>query len=73
MSKKTFKKIVLDDLKSAGLGHLSAKIVSIKHKTYAGGSSLNVDTIDLFKSDRERLKAFLDEYADGKFDGSYDI
>ncbi len=46
---KTFKKLILDDLKNQGLGHIAAKITSIKYKSFAGGDSVDVKAINLFR------------------------
>lgn len=70
---KTFKKIIFDDLKSQSLGHLIPFITSVKLNKYAGGSSLRVCTMDLLKTDREKLKSFIDEYKHGDFDGMTDL
>jgi hypothetical protein len=69
---KTFKKIIFDDLKAQGLGHFCDKITSVRYKSYSMGNSLNVDSINLFKSDREKLEKFLDAYQYGEFDGMDD-
>ena len=70
---KTFKKIILDDLKKQKLTGIVAKIKSIKYKSYSGGDSVDVDAVDLLKSERETLEKILREYQDGQFDGMNDI
>lgn len=69
---KTFKKIILDDLRKAGKEAIIKKIVSIRYESYSGGSSVRVCTKNLFKTDREYLDAFLDRYEYGSFDGMTD-
>lgn len=70
---KTFKKIILDDLKKQKLHNIAAKIKSIKYKSYSGGDSVDVDAVNLFKTERETLEKILREYQDGQFDGMNDI
>ena len=70
---KTFKKIILDDLKTTNLKNLALKIKSITYQTYAGGNSVNVNTVDLSESEREQLNAFLKGYQQGTFNGIEDI
>ncbi len=73
LMKKTFKKIILDDLKEQGLHRIVNKITSIKYKSYSGGCSVDVKTVNLFKTDREILKNILDQYKDGDFNSMEDI
>lgn len=70
---KTFKKIILDDMKANGLGHIVKNIKSVRYSSYAGGNSLDVVSINLFKADREKLEALLKDYELGSFDGMQDL
>jgi hypothetical protein len=70
---KTFKKIILDDLKKQKLHNIAAKITSIRYRSFAGGDSVDVDAVNLFKTERETLEKILREYQDGQFDGMNDI
>ncbi len=70
---KTFKKILFDDLKARGLEHIIPKIKSVRHEKYSGGSSLRVQSLDLFKADRAALWAVIREYEMGTFDGMQDM
>lgn len=70
---KTFKKIILDDLKAQGLGHIAAKITSIRYRAFAGGDSVDVSAVNLVKAEREKLEGILREYQYGKFDGMQDL
>lgn len=65
----TPKKIILDELKSKGLAQIVSKIKSIRKDK----NSIRVETLDLFKQDRETLQALLDTYTQGKFDGMQDL
>lgn len=69
---RTFKKLILDDLKSQGLERIIPHIKSVTHDKYSGGSSLNVSTLDLLKTDREKLSKLLDAYKQGDFNGMTD-
>jgi len=69
---KTFKKIILDDIKAQGWGHLIKKITSIRYKSYSMGCSVDVDCLDCSKHEREFLKTLLDRYQYGHFDGMTD-
>jgi hypothetical protein len=69
----TFKKLILDDLKAQKLHVLVEKIKSIRYDSFAGGDSVSVKAVNLTKSQRETLRAILDDYTDGHFDGMYDI
>ena len=71
--RKTFKSIVLADLKKNNLDHLIPKIKSITYENYSGGSSLNIKTLDLFKSERTKLELFIDRYSQGSFNGMIDL
>jgi len=70
---KTFKKIILDDLKKQGQHSIVKKIRSITYDTYAGGNVVHVGAIDLTKSEREFLEKLLQEYQYGSFDGMTDM
>jgi len=65
---KTFKKIILDDIKKQGWAHLIPKIKSIRYKSYSGGDSVNVDCLNCTKSERLFLKELTDKYQYGHFD-----
>lgn len=71
-SKKTFKKLILDDIKARGLDHIAKKVTSIKYKSFSGGDSVDVSIKNAWKSERETLKNLLDEYHDGHFNGMID-
>lgn len=74
MSKQpTFKKLILDDLKSQGLYDIVTKITSIRYRSFAGGDSVDVAAVDLGKSQREKLESILREYQAGSFDGMQDL
>lgn len=73
MTKTTFKKLILDDLKKQGRGDIAVKITSIKHKVYSGGDSVTVHANDLGKEQREYLETLLDQYQDGHFDSMQDM
>jgi hypothetical protein len=66
---KSFKSILLDDLKSQGLTGIVKKIKSVT-STY---SSARVRTIDLLASEREKLEAICNKYVEGHFDGMIDL
>ena len=70
---KTFKKIILDDLKSQKLDHIAAKIKSIRYETFANGNSVDVNTVNLFFGEREALEKILRKYESGSFDGMTDM
>lgn len=70
---KTFKKIILDDLKANGLAHVIPKIKSVRYSTFAGGDSVSVRATDLFGPDRDKVEALLREYQYGTFNGSIDM
>lgn len=72
-TKTTFKKLIMDELKSKGLHSIANKIYSIKYETYSGGDSVRVYTTNLFKTERKTLDAILDCYQDGDFDGMNDL
>lgn len=65
----TPKKTILDELKSMGLSRIASKIKSIRKDN----NSIRVQTVDLFKQDRENLQALLDSYTQGTFDGMQDL
>lgn len=69
----TFKKLILDDLKSQGRKDIADKIKSITYDTYAGGDAVRVKAYDLGKEQREFLYSLLREYQDGHFDGMQDL
>lgn len=70
---KTFKKIILDDMKANGLAELTKKIKSIKYQSYSGGDSVRVQGMDLLKHEREALEKLLEDYQEGRFDGMQDM
>jgi hypothetical protein len=70
---KTFKKIILEDLKAQNLDSIAKKIKSITLQTYSMGSTLHVSTSGLTDSERTTLKNVLEEYQDGHFNGMEDI
>lgn len=70
---KTFKKIILDDLKAQGRADIVKKIKSIRYESYSGGDSVSVQAENLFKTDRDFLSSLLKEYQHGFFDGMNDI
>lgn len=70
---KTFKTIIMDDLKAQGLAHIAQKITSITYKSYSGGCSVDVSSVNLFKADREKLESILKDYEQGSFDGMQDL
>ena len=61
---KTFKKMIIDDLKSQKRFDIIEKIVSIKK---SNGSALNVYSKNLFLEQRNFLKIILDNYKNGFF------
>lgn len=63
----TFKKLILEDLKSQGLNAIAKKIKSITQK-----SSVRVLALDLTKAERDTLESILNEYKAGYFDGMTD-
>ncbi len=65
----TPKKIILNELKSKGLSRIASKIKSIRKD----GNSIRVETVDLFRQDRELLQNVLDTYTQGTFDGMQDL
>jgi hypothetical protein len=69
---KTFKKIILDNLKANGHGAIAAKIKSVKYSSYSGGDSVRVLAVNLVKPERELLEAILRDYQYGSFDGMTD-
>lgn len=69
---KTFKKIILDDLKSQKLHSIVAKIKSIKYDSFSMGDSVDVTAVNLTKTEREKLESILREYQHGSFDGMTD-
>ena len=71
-SKTTFKKLILDDLKSQGKSDIVAKIKSITYESFSGGNAVRVKAIDLNKSQREFLENLLNEYQYGTFDSMTD-
>jgi hypothetical protein len=70
---KTFKKIILDDLKAQGLSGISQKVKSITYHKYSGGSSVTVEAQNLQDEERETLKKILSNYEDGTFNPMEDI
>lgn len=70
---KTFKKLILDDMKKMGLAHAVENVKSIRYRSFAGGNAVDVETVNLFKSDREKLEALLWDYQAGHFDGMQDM
>lgn len=73
MRKPTFKKIILDDMKANGLGHIVPKIKSIRYRSFSMGDAVDVDAVDLFASERESMKQLLAKYQYGHFDGMIDL
>lgn len=69
----TFKKLILDELKAAGLSLIASKITSIRFKSYAGGCSVNVTAKDCVKEEREQLEKIVDNYQECDFDGMQDL
>ena len=65
---KTFKKIILDDLKVLNRQDIIKKITSI----VADHSSVKVRTKNLFKTQRDWFDAYLHKYEMGHFDGMTD-
>lgn len=65
---KTFKKILITELKDKGLSRIVSCIKSVR----IDGNSARVVTVDLFKQDREILKGILEQYEKGSFDGMTD-
>lgn len=70
---KTFKKIILDDLKAQGLLSIVHKVRSIQYRTFTGGDSVDVYTVNLTASERDTLERILGEYRQGTFNGMQDI
>ena len=70
---KTFKSIILGDLKAQGLHSIAQKIKSITYQSYSGGDSVRVKALNLFKSEREALKVILSTYEEGNFNAMEDI
>lgn len=68
-----FKTLILSDLKAQGLTDLAKKIKSIRYRSYSGGDSFDVQTENLFCSERKRLESILSEYQAGNFDGMIDL
>ncbi len=71
--KTTFKKIILDDIKKRKLGHIAAKITSIRYRSFAGGDAVDVSATNLYGSERKTLEAIVREYMGGSFDGMQDL
>ena len=69
---RTFKKIILEDLNRRGLGHIAGKVRSITYESFSMGNAVRVETVDLFRAERDLLKSILDEYAYGRFDAMTD-
>lgn len=69
---RTFKKIILEDLEKRGRQDLAKKIKSITYESFSMGNAVRVETLDLFKKEREELDSILKEYAYGRFDGMTD-
>lgn len=68
----TFKKLILDDLKSQGLHSIASKIKSITYESFSMGDAVRVETLNLFKSERETLENLLYDYKYGTFDSMTD-
>lgn len=64
----TFKKIFLSELKAAGRKDIAAKVKSVR----TDHNSVTIETIDLFKSDREFVETLLSKYKMGHFNGMND-
>lgn len=70
--KTTFKKLIKDELKSKGLKNLSDKIVSIRYSSFSMGNAIDIETLDMFKSERDQLESIVSKYQYGSFDGMTD-
>jgi hypothetical protein len=70
---KTFKKIILDDLKNQKRMDIAKKITTIRYRSFAGGDAVDVKAVNLNKEQRDVLESILRQYQKGKFDGMYDI
>lgn len=73
LAKKSFKKLILDELKESDFSSVVKKIKSIRSKSYSGGSSLDVDAVDLNKKERDYLDSIVKSYQYGSFDSMNDI
>lgn len=69
----TFKKLILDELKSKNLNGVIQKINSIRYSSFSMGDAVDVHSTDLVKSEREQLEGILKEYQSGSFNSWDDI
>ena len=70
---KTFKSLILSDLKTSGNHSIAAKITSIRYRSFAGGDAVDVEIIDPTPSERLILSALCDEYENSSFCGMTDM
>lgn len=70
---RTFKAIILEDLKKRGHNDIIKKIKSITYETFSMGNAVRVRALDLFKSERETLDLILKSYQYGRFDAMIDL
>jgi len=69
---KTFKKIILDDLKARGLIGLAKKIKSIRYETFSMGDAVRITAYDMTESQRGKLTEFVDRYKKTDFNSMDD-
>lgn len=70
---KTFKSLILSDLKTSGNLSVALKIKSIKYKSFAGGDSVSIKIVDPTPAERETIKALAEEYKNSSFDSMIDL
>ena len=69
----TFKKLILDELKTLNETSIISKIKSITYDPYTMGDAVRVKAVNLGRGERERLETLLDSYQYGHFDGMQDM
>lgn len=69
----TFKVLIKSDLKKEGRDEILKKIVSVRYSSFSMGDSVDVETLDLTKSEREHMKTLLNSYKSGHFNSMEDI
>jgi len=72
MKQPTFRKLILDDLRSWGLHDIIKKITSVRYEAFSGGDAVRVSAVNLNKLERDVVESLLSEYKHGYFDGMTD-
>lgn len=68
-----FKKLILGDLKEANENEIIKKIKSIRYSSFSMGDAVDVESVNLTKTERDTLESILNEYQSGSFNSMEDI